>query len=316
VRRCLLLLLVLAGCASVPEPEHTNPALDHDFPDPAVLRTPDGWYYAYATQTKMEGRTVNIQVARSRDLRTWRHLGDALPEKPRWAAGKQNFWAPHVIHDGDAYYMYYSAEPDAAQGRCLGAATAVAPGGPFTDSGAPLLCGQGVEHIDPMAFDDPRTGRRLLYWGSGPIRVQELAADRLRLLPGSTPIELIQRDPQRPYRRLVEGAWVIFRQGYYYLFFSGDRCCDQAPRYAVMVARSRNALGPFEELEPPVLEKSDAWLAPGHNSVAVGDDGSDWIVYHAIDARRHAARLQPGVERVMLIDRLEYADGWPRIVRR
>jgi len=308
--RCLLALLALvAGCAGIPEPEPRNPVLDRDFPDPAVLIAPDGWYYAYATQS--DG--FNFQVARSRDLAQWEHVGEAMPVKPAWASRTQVFWAPHVIRDGATYYMYYSAERNTAKGKCLSVATASAPAGPFVDSGAPLLCGSGIEHIDPMAFDDPRTGRRLLYWGSGPIRAQELAPDRLRFAPGSRPVELLQRDPKRPYRRLIEGAWVVFRDGYYYLFFSGDRCCDREPRYAVMVARARDALGPFEELEPPILEASDAWLAPGHNSVIADRRGNDWIVYHAIDPARHAARTAPGVERVMLIDRLEYSDGWPRV---
>jgi arabinan endo-1,5-alpha-L-arabinosidase len=277
-----------------------------------VLRAPDGWYYAYATQSDR----FNFQVARSRDLRNWEHLGEAMPTKPRWASRTQNFWAPHVIREGDTYFMYYSAERDTAKGKCLAVATSLAPGGPFADSGAPLLCGEGIEHIDPMAFDDPATGKRLLYWGSGPIYVQELAPDRLGFLASSARRELIQRAPQRPYRRLVEGAWVVLRGGYYYLFYSGDRCCSREAKYAVMVARSRDAMGPFEEREAPILERNEAWLAPGHNSIATDDAGNDWIVYHAIHPARHAARQVPGVERVMLIDRIEYADGWPQVADR
>lgn len=311
MRRGLALLAVLlAACAGFPDRTYVNPVLDRDFPDPAVLRAHDGWFYAYATQTEAGGRMLNIQVARSRDLLRWEHLGDALPDKPRWAAAKQQFWAPHVIHDrlSDGYFMYYSAEPDAAQGRCLAVATARGPAGPFIDSGAPLLCGEGFEHIDPMAFDDPRTGRRILYWGSGPIRAQELAPDRLRFLPGSAPRNLIFSDESRPYRSLVEGAWVTYRDGFYYLFFSGDRCCAREPRYAVMVARSGDALGPFEQLDRPILEKSDSWLAPGHNSVVTDDAGNDWMLYHAIDAQRG------GKARVMLLDRIEYRSGWPGIL--
>jgi arabinan endo-1,5-alpha-L-arabinosidase len=305
VKKILVLGLLLAGCAGIPEPEPGRPVLHRDFPDPAVLRAPDGWYYAYATNSG----SLNIQVARSRDLAQWQHLGDALPARPSWA--ERDFWAPHVIFANETYYMYYSAHR--ATGKCLAVATAHAPAGPFTDSGAPLICGTGIEHIDPMAFDDPRTGRRLLYWGSGPIRVQELAPNRLGFLPGSAAVELIQRNPEKPYRRLVEGAWVVLRDGWYYLFFSGDRCCDRAPHYAVMVARARDAQGPFEELEAPILEKNEAWIAPGHNSVATDDAGADWIVYHAVDPARQAARTAPGVERVMLIDRLIYRDGWPAV---
>ena len=64
---------------------YTNPVLDQDFPDPAIIRASDGYYYAYATQTFRDGEWINIQVARSADLIHWEHLGDALPEKPEWA---------------------------------------------------------------------------------------------------------------------------------------------------------------------------------------------------------------------------------------
>jgi len=309
LRRLLpLLTLTIAACATLPERTYVNPVIDRDFPDPAVLRAPDGWFYAYATQSESNGRMLNIQVARSRDLVQWALLGDALPGKPRWAAITQDFWAPHVIHDRerDRYVMYYSAEPDTRTGKCLGVATAQDPAGPFLDAGEPLVCGAGIEHIDPMAFDDPKTGKRLLYWGSGrkPIKVQELAPDRMNFLPGSEPRELLAPDARAPYRSLIEGAWLHYRAGTYYLFHSGDRCCLLEPRYAVFVARAASALGPFELLPQPILEKNDAWLAPGHNSIATDDAGSDWMLYHAI--RNAPARL-------MLLDRIEYRDGWPRI---
>jgi arabinan endo-1,5-alpha-L-arabinosidase len=306
----LIACAALAACSTVGErsPVYVNPVLARDFPDPAVLRMPDGWIYAYATQTPAPQGILNIQVARSRDLVRWEHLGDALPRKPAWASATQNFWAPHVIADGRRFIMYYSAEPDGSKDKCLAVATAIAPEGPFEDGGAPLLCGQGVEHIDPMAFDDPRTGQRLLYWGSGrkPLKVQPLAEDRTRFLPGSAPREILFPDG-RDYRSLIEGAWLVHRAGRYYLFYSGDRCCSQNPRYAVMVARADDPLGPFEDRPEPILAPGPGWVAPGHNSVIADDAGQDWIVYHA---------ARPGGDwapRLMLIDRIVWRDGWPRI---
>lgn len=309
-RRLLpLLTLTIAACATLPERTYVNPVIDRDFADPAVLRAPDGWFYAYATQSESNGRMLNIQVARSPDLVQWTLLGDALPDKPRWAATTQDFWAPHVVRDArlETYVMYYSAKPDAGKGKCLAIATARAPAGPFADAGEPLVCGEGIEHIDPMAFDDPPSGRRLLYWGSGgkPIRVQELAPDRMHFLPGSAPIDVLLPDASKPYRSLVEGAWVIFRHGTYYLFYSGDRCCTPEPSYALMVARSNNPWGPFEELGTPIVARSAAWLAPGHNSVIEDDEGDDWVLYHATGDRARG--------RVMLLDRIVYRDGWPRV---
>ena len=329
------MLGALSACQTAPVPAraaYSNPVFDADFPDPAVIRAEDGYYYAFATQTERDGRMINLQVARSADLVSWEHLGDALPVKPQWASRTQDFWAPDVKHADGIYHLYYSAKPDAAltdesRGLCLAVATATSPQGPFTDVGRPLECGKGFVNIDPMAFDDPVTGKRLLYWGSGfePIKVRELAPDRINFAPGTAAIDLIKPDSTDSpdnYERLVEGPWVVRRGGWYYLFYSGDNCCGPNAHYAAMVARSRGATGPFEKLKDAaglpggvILKSRGQWRAPGHNSVVTDAAGQDWIVYHAVDSRR--PRSKPGDEvntrRVMLIDPIVWSDGWPSV---
>ncbi|HEV2746441.1 MAG TPA: glycoside hydrolase family 43 protein [Allosphingosinicella sp.] len=331
----LVAITALGGCANPaagPLASYTNPVLDADFPDPAVLKASDGLYYAYATQGGGKGAMRNVQVARSSDLVRWELLGDALPSRPGWASKTQDFWAPHVAAHGGRYYLYYSAKPDAAitdasRGLCLAVATADRPEGPFTDSGRPLQCGPGFVNIDPMAFDDPATGKRLLYWGSGfgPIKVQELGPDRVSFASGSAPVDLIhpvKSEDTAEYQRLVEGAWVVRRGGWYYLFYSGDNCCGPKAHYAVMVARSRSATGPFQTLAAAtgarssvILEHRGIWVAPGHNSVIEDGTGEQWIVYHAVDSRRprSAPADEVNTRRVMLLDRIAWKDGWPRI---
>ena len=321
----------LAGCATAPRPSastYLNPVIDADFPDPTVIRGPDG-YYGYATQTQRDGKWINIQLARSPDLVHWQYLGDALPAKPGWASTTQDFWAPHVIRDGRRYLMYFSAKPDTSDerhGLCLGVATANSPFGPFVDMGHPLQCGEGFVNIDPMALDDPVTGKHLLYWGSGfdPVKVQELAADRMSFAPGTSPTPLVWPSPNKSgFPVLVEGSWVIRHGGYYYLFYSGDNCCGPKANYDVMVARSKSPFGPFETLEHArgvphsiVLHASGRWFAPGHNSIVTDAAGTDWIVYHAVDVRRPKEKPTDEVNtrRVMLIDRIEWRDGWPVIL--
>jgi arabinan endo-1,5-alpha-L-arabinosidase len=329
---CLFLtsaLFDIAATAQRASRSYINPVFDTDFPDPTVIRASDGWYYAYATQTILNGKMVNIQVARSLDMVKWEHLGDALPAKPVWANQTQKLWAPHVSQFGDTFYLYYSADPNTLTGLCLAVATSKSPRGPFADSGKPLKCGESFINIDPMAFDDPRTGKRLLYWGSGfhPIKVQELAPDRVSFMPGSQSIDLIpvikDENPDN-YQRLIEGAWVTVRDGYYYLFYSGDNCCGDKAHYAVMVARSKNATGPFETLaqssgksNSAILEPNERWIAPGHNSVIRDAAGQDWIFYHAIDSKNRLLKNDISgdrdVRRIMLMDRLNYRQGWPMI---
>jgi arabinan endo-1,5-alpha-L-arabinosidase len=318
-------VLALASCAT-PQPApatFANPVIDSDFPDPAILRAKDGYYYVYATQAERDGKMVNLQVARSRDLARWELLGDALPVKPGWAAKTQDFWAPHVAEHDGRYFLYYSAKPDEAlsddkKGLCLAVATAARPEGPFTDMGRPLLCGPGFVNIDPMSFDDPATGKRLLYWGSGfgPIKVQEMAPDRLSFAPGSAPVDLIRADEKTDYHKLVEGAWIVRRGGWYYLFYSGDNCCGKGIHYAVMAARSRSATGPFELRPAPILAQDAKWIGPGHNSVVEDGRGDSWIVYHAVDSARPRSKPTDEVNtrRIMLIDRIVWKDGWPAVL--
>jgi arabinan endo-1,5-alpha-L-arabinosidase len=87
-----------------------------------------------------------------------------------------------------------------------------------------------------------------------------------------------------------------------------------------MIARSRSATGPFETLEQAagtphsiILEKHGNWIAPGHNSIATDERGRDWILYHAVDLRRPRAKPADDINtrRVMLVDRIEWRNGWP-----
>jgi arabinan endo-1,5-alpha-L-arabinosidase len=90
----------------------------------------------------------------------------------------------------------------------------------------------------------------------------------------------------------------------------------------VMVARSCSAMGPFETLEQArgvphslMLFKSEHWLAPGHNSIVTDKAGQYWMVYHAIDVKRPRQRQEDEINsrRILLIDRIEWRDGWPHV---
>src|SRR5690606_8585959 len=121
----------------------------------------------------------------------------------------------------------------------------------------------------------PETGKKLLYWGSDfqPIKVQELTDDWSNFKPGTSPKPLVFPARENNYDRLIEGAWVDYHNGKYYLYYSGDNCCGAEAHYAVMVARADHAMGPFKSYgeinntgNSVILERNNQWLAPGHNS--------------------------------------------------
>lgn len=321
---CAFLLFGLANVAFGHEL-----VMDHDFPDPSLIRAEDGNYYAYATQGFTETATpklLNIQIAKSRDLKSWRHLGEALPQKPSWAKTTQSFWAPHIHHANNLYYLFYSANPDTDNGLCLAVATSKNPQGPFVDSGKPLQCGPSFSNIDPMVYFDAVQKRTLLYWGSGfdPIRVQALDDSLLDFAKGSSPSPLLEPDHgphPAPYTRLYEAAWLHEHGGYFYLFVSGEDCCGPPnPQYAVLVSRSKSVTGPFEwkngdVRQSVVIESDHRFGATGHNAFITDKEGQLWSYHHGVD--KNYALLKnviPGdrvVRRVLLREKIEFKNGWP-----
>lgn len=100
---------------------------------------------------------------------------------------------------------------------------------------------------------------------------------------GATPL----LEARRPGRR---------RLGWYYLFASWNRCCRGVnSTYKVVVGRSQDILGPYEDREGENMlygggslvvrgfAEGERWAAGGHND-AVTFDGADYLVFHAYDA--------------------------------
>lgn len=294
--------------------------LDRDFPDPTVISY-GGKYYAYATQAPgADGRMINIQVAWSTDHEHWTYAGDALPQKPSWASNTQSFWAPDVFFDAKLkkFVMFFSADPNELSGKWMGIAYADNPLGPFTDRGTPLMKGPSFQCIDPKAFTDPKTGKHFLYWGSDfqPLRVRKMKDDWSDFKEDSQATVVVEPGKDKSYSNLIEGSWLDYDNGTYYLYYSGDNCCGAGANYAVMIAKADNPLGPFvrlgernQTLNSAILIKDAVYTAPGHNSIFTDEKGNKFIAYHAIEI----AHKEKG--RVMCISPVKYQNGWPLVTK-
>jgi arabinan endo-1,5-alpha-L-arabinosidase len=289
-------------------PAYENPVLHNDAPDPAIMRADDGSFYAYTTQSYHGATFLNTPVLHSTDLVDWTLVGDAFRKRPGWTTpGIDNgdMWAPHIVRFGETYYLYFSARYLETAQMAIGVATSDSPSGPFRDPiGAPLIVGdKGFDAIDPFVaqFDDTK----YIYWGSDgvPIHVQELSEDGLSLQGRR---QNVLAPSSRPYEGLIEGAWVLHHDNYFYLMYSGDACCGEDAHYAVMVARSSSPTGPFvRDPDNPILESNDGFLAPGHNATVQDGAGNDWIVYHSM------IRGDFTNYRYLFVDPIEWVDGWP-----
>jgi beta-xylosidase len=298
---------------SLPQPLHAafhgkyrNPVNAGDFPDPSVIRV-DRTFYAVTTSTDW---APFFPIFRSTDLIDWELVGHVFARRPDWCAG--NFWAPDFAQKDGRFYVYYTARRKDG-GLCVAVATADRPEGPYVDHGA--LIGQTCGSIDAMAADDYDGARWLLWKEDGnahnkptPIWAQRLSDDGLVLT--GTPVELLRNDA--PWEgRLVEAPHVIQRNGWYYMFYSGNACCGEDCAYAVGVSRSRAMEGPWEKCpRNPILASNDAFRCPGHGSPVDDGKGNWYYLYHAYEARPDAIY----VGRQLCLDAIRWTpDGWPTI---
>jgi arabinan endo-1,5-alpha-L-arabinosidase len=284
--------------------DYKNPLVAYNLPDPTIIAA-DNKFYAYTTQTVF-GHLIHIPVLASRDLIDWRFVGDALDELPPWANGAHSdTWAPDIVKVDGHYNMYFAERLKGGGRMGIALATSTRPTGPFQVQGDPLMQHRGYIDIDPFVFRDSRD-RLLMYWGSdgAPIRVRELSSDGTTFVGKARAV--LAPSSASGYEALVEGPSLIEHSGFYYLFYSGNRCCGKEAHYAVLVARSRSPLGPFlRASRNPIIAANGYFNAPGHGTVFHDESGADFILYHAME------RSDRNFNRYLMLDRIHWRRGWP-----
>ena len=203
----------------------------------------------------------------------------------------------------------------------IGVATAPTPVGPWTDSGDPVVDPRpaGQWNFDPSHVVGP-DGTEYLFYGSyyGGIFVTELDESGTEAVGTPTMVAIDNK---------FEGAFALWHEGYWYMFMSSANCCaGPTTGYSVYVARSESITGPYVDQQgisildsragstPVIAPNGNTWIGTGHNSVVTDLAGQDWIVYHALDRDDPYLDEPFGInERPMLIDRLDWIDGWPTV---
>jgi xylan 1,4-beta-xylosidase len=286
---------------------YKNPVLAGDYPDPSVIRVgKDFW----ATATSSEWGP-QFPLLHSRDLVNWKIAGVVFSKRPAWAVG--NFWAPEISRDGGRNFIYYVGRKQNGP-LCVAVAVATRPSGPYKDHG-PLIC-QEVGSIDPFPVRDEEGHRYLIWKEDGnsvnkptPLWAQPLSEDGTKLEGQKTEI---LRNTESWESQLVEGPAIVRRNGWFYLFYSGNACCGRECNYALGVARSRKLLGPWEK-NPlnPILAGNEDWKCPGHGTIVSDARGRDYLLYHAYQSKDFVY-----VGRQGLLDEVRWNNGWPEINQR
>ena len=109
-----------------------------------------------------------------------------------------------------------------------------------------------------------------------PVRAQRIAPDGRSLLGED---RIVLANDQDWEGHLIEGPFVTFQKGRYWLFYAGNDF--STPAYGIGVAVADHPLGPYTKQQEPLLRSTREWVAPGHASVAPGLDGEPQLFFHA-----------------------------------
>ena len=172
--------------------------------------------------------------------------------------------------------------------------------------------------IDPHYFKDPASGLDYLLWKEDDvfetslIKIRELNVDGISFRGES---RTILRSSLLGERLVTEAPWMMYKDGYYFLFYSSDWFFG--PRYHMRVAKGKSPFGPFVKRHLPILQndwekynrgENTTFLGPGHGSVLdVG--GQWWVVYHAWLYGKQDQDQDQG--RQLLLDPVYWKGGWP-----
>jgi arabinan endo-1,5-alpha-L-arabinosidase len=283
--------------------------------DPTLVK--DGaMYYVVST-----GQGIPIHC--SPDMINWENCGAVFEGYPNWIyqsiPGVTALWAPDLVFWGGQWHLYYAASTFGSNRSAIGLATNVTLDQDRKDykwvDGGLVITSQPTDNyntIDPNLVTD-QSGQRWLVFGSF------WSGIKMRKIDSATG-KLDDSDPtlyplaSRPGNTAIEGAYITYRSGYYYLFVSFDFCCRGVDStYKIMVSRSEKVTGPYLDKDNTpmldgggslVLGSSSRWRGPGHNMVYI-ENGTYWMVYHAYDAEQGGAPT-------LRIEALQWdVDGWP-----
>ncbi|ATI80773.1 glycoside hydrolase family 43 protein [Sphingobium yanoikuyae] len=301
----------------------SNPILPGFNPDPSILRVGDDFYIATSTFEWYPG----VQIHHSRDLKHWRLIARPLARSTqldmRGVPDSCGVWAPDLSYADGRFWLIFTNVKRYGITTVNGAKGASLRDFPNYIVHCDQIDGDWSDavHLNSSGFDpalfhdeDGRSWMLNMLWDHRPSRgrfagIQIQQFDRIALTLVGKP-HLIFRGTDLGF---TEGPHIYKRDGWYHLLVAeGGTGWD----HAVVMARSRNLLGPYE-VHPDgcVLTASGrregTLTRAGHGDLVELKDGTTWLAYLC-------GRPVPGTERCILgretaIQPVKWnEDGWLR----
>jgi GH43 family beta-xylosidase len=271
--------------------------------DPVIAKQGNNWYLFYTG--------VGIRMKRSADGIHWTDAGHVLDQNPEWMrkyvpAGGGNLWAPDISFYQGRYYLYYSRSMFGTNTSVIGLVTNLTldPDDPrylWEERGPVISSDSACDYncIDPNLIIDEE-GLPWLSFGSFWSGIKLVRLDPVTMKPEDE--ARVYAIAERTGNKAIEAPFLTYRNGYYYLFVSFDFCCRGVDSdYKIMVGRSREITGPYEDRNGvpmlngggTLIDAGDAhFKGPGHCAIYQSSDTAI-LVNHAYDSSNNgAATLQ------------------------
>ena len=249
---------------------------------------------------------------------------------PSWVAttvpAAVNIWAPDLSFFNGVYHLYYAVSSFGSQNSAIGLATSPTldqtdPSYKWTDQGAVLVsqAGGNFNAIDPSITVDT-DGSVWMSYGSfwNGIFQQQIDPTTGKIINGST-YHLAQRSAADSPSDAIEGASLVHKGSYYYLFTSWNSCCNSnaaTDNYEIVIGRGTSVHGPFLDKNGVdmaagggyVLLQGDGvnWIAPGGQTAYIDATGGDLLVFHAL-------KISANYLDYLFVRSLDFSSGWPVI---
>lgn len=287
--------------------------------DPSMIKAGDT-YYVFSTGG-------GLQVRTSKDLLHWQYEGPVFTTLPAWISQAlktdiSDLWAPDIAYHNGVYYLYYAGSLFGKNTSVIGLATNTtldrsSSAYHWVDQGLVIQSGldDDFNAIDPNLIIDA-AGQPWLTFGSfwSGIQLMQLDTKTFKLASSrETRYTLASNDADN---NAIEAPYLIYRDGYYYLFASIDFCCRGADStYRTVVGRARAITGPYFNADGTrmgdqanftvLLAGAGSVAGPGGESI-YRDGNTDVIIYHYYD-------VNDGGAIKFFIKQLIWSNGWPRV---
>nr|WP_243735258.1 glycoside hydrolase family 43 protein [Paenibacillus turpanensis] len=273
--------------------------------DPSIIQVGSTWHVFSTGQ--------GIQRHSSTNGTNWTRGSQVFAQPLSWwkqqvpNQATNDIWAPDIKYFNGRYWLYYSVSSFGSNTSAIGLASATNLNGPWRDDGLVVksTSANNYNAIDPDLFIDPQ-GNPWLSFGSfwSGLKLTRLDASTMK------PTGALHSIATRP-STAIEAPAITYRNGYYYLFASIDRCCQGVnSTYKMIYGRSTSITGPYVDKNGVSLMNGGGTILDSGNSRWKGPGGQDvlgtsLIIRHAYDADDN------GTPKFLINDLLWDSSGWP-----